>query len=320
MSGFEAAATIGGLYDSQTIDVLFVCVVTMLGLREMRSVRSREKCGCGRAAECRHFEEVRGVLERIVPKAKDPGRREARWRRLLAVSYVALAVHAVWPSVAIVRTGAELEGVLVAITSTVICGLLVPLLALCRPESGDRGRECGKEPRRGGAEGGGDGAMAAARIVLVVSLFVGVGGVGAKLEGQTAGDGASELAETTEGLQRWYTVWVENGEALVLLPGSDHWGFVVGRFGTGDVKEIEFTATSGVRYKVGGAGAAAARDLDICVYDAGGGQIRCDDAADTIPLVSFVAESTGTYKAQLIATDVERPTTAGMILVRVGVP
>ncbi len=67
-------------------------------------------------------------------------------------------------------------------------------------------------------------------------------------------------------------------------------------------------------------GGIVARDLGICVWSGGGKHIRWDDALDDSPLVSVLAESARPDKARLIATAVERPTMAGVILVRAEVP
>lgn len=56
-------------------------------------------------------------------------------------------------------------------------------------------------------------------------------------------------------------------------------------------------------------------DLNICVYDERGREVRCDVLADRIPWVPFTAGSTGRYRAVLNAFSINGSRVyAGMIV------
>ena len=60
-------------------------------------------------------------------------------------------------------------------------------------------------------------------------------------------------------------------------------------------------------------------DVDICVYDPEGDQVECDAMEDNFPIVGFIAEAEGVYRAVLTAASVEGGGTsfAGMVVFRV---
>ena len=111
--------------------------------------------------------------------------------------------------------------------------------------------------------------------------------------------------------------WVEVDEDYSLVPDYGQWGVVVGWFSEGEEKEIRFEVAAGESYKIAGQGDRNVEDLDICVYDSGGREVACDELVDAIPLVTFTAPRSGTYRAVLTAYSLESLTAyAGMILLR----
>lgn len=110
--------------------------------------------------------------------------------------------------------------------------------------------------------------------------------------------------------------WLEDDD-YTLIPESGQWGLVFGWFSEGEEKDITFSVTLGERYMLAGGGDDNVDDIDICVYDQTGREVECDTAIDNFPLVSFIAHSTGTWRATLTAYSLNSPTAyAGMALLR----
>ena len=97
--------------------------------------------------------------------------------------------------------------------------------------------------------------------------------------------------------------WLEDDD-YTLAREFGQWGLVFGWFSEGEEEGlIDFDVTAGERYMIAGGGDDNVEDIDICVYDETGREVRCDTATDNFPLVSFIAHSTGTWRATLIAYD-----------------
>ena len=108
--------------------------------------------------------------------------------------------------------------------------------------------------------------------------------------------------------------WLEDDD-YTLAREFGQWGLVFGWFYEGEEKDVSFNVTVGDRYMIAGGGDDNVEDIDICVYDETGREVRCDTATDNFPLVSFIAHSTGTWRATLIAYSLNGPTAyAGMAL------
>jgi len=112
--------------------------------------------------------------------------------------------------------------------------------------------------------------------------------------------------------------WVELKQAdYETIPEMGQWGMTFGWFAEGEDKELQFTATKGKSYFIAGGGDSNSKDLDICVYDPKGTELKCDTATDDVPLVTFDANQSGTYRATLKAYSIEGNTTfAGMVILR----
>jgi hypothetical protein len=109
--------------------------------------------------------------------------------------------------------------------------------------------------------------------------------------------------------------WLDEGYDLI--PEHGQWGLVFGWFSEGEEKELEFAVTSGQTYMIAGGGDANSEDLDICVYDQRKEEVECDVLTDNYPLVTFTAESSGTYRAVLTAYALNGSTSyAGMAVLR----
>ena len=106
------------------------------------------------------------------------------------------------------------------------------------------------------------------------------------------------------------------GDEIAALPGV--WSVAIAKFAKGDSREIEFPATVGEWYSVEGVSEAVGTDVDICVYGPGGARIDCDTLEDNVPIVGFMAETEGVYRAVMTAASVEGGGTsyAGMIVLR----
>ncbi|MDH5759557.1 MAG: hypothetical protein OEZ65_08200 [Gemmatimonadota bacterium] len=105
--------------------------------------------------------------------------------------------------------------------------------------------------------------------------------------------------------------WIDGGYELV--PENGQWGLAFGWFSEGEEKELRFTVTEGRSYLIAGGGDANSTDLDLCVYDEYGDEVECDQLVDNVPVVTFTATKTATYRAVLTAYSISGSTTyAGM--------
>ena len=106
----------------------------------------------------------------------------------------------------------------------------------------------------------------------------------------------------------------EYGDEVSRHPGS--WSVAIAKFAKGDSREIVFPANVGEEYSVEGVAESIGTDVDICVYGPAGGQVGCDTLDDSVPVVTFTAETEGTYRAVMTAASVEGGGTsfAGMIV------
>ena len=109
----------------------------------------------------------------------------------------------------------------------------------------------------------------------------------------------------------------ESGDEVARHPGI--WSVVIARFAKGDSREIEIPAKAGEWYRVEGGSDSDGTDVDICVYGPEGGRIECDTMEDNYPIVGFIAETEGVYRAVLTAASVEGGGTSfpGMVVFRV---
>ena len=149
--------------------------------------------------------------------------------------------------------------------------------------------------------------MAHAARVLVSTLVVPLALTTATPRGAAGQDLGDAILDVLE--------WLNEGYQLV--PESGQWGLVFGWFAEGEEKEIVFTTTKGQAYMIAGGGDASSEDLDICVYDAQGAEVRCDVLTDNYPLVEFTAEMSGEYRAVLNAYALKELTSyAGMVILR----
>ena len=94
-----------------------------------------------------------------------------------------------------------------------------------------------------------------------------------------------------------------------LLSSDTLWSLAIARISEGARNRLFFLAEAGRDYRIVGAGATAARDLDICVAaaDAPDEEISCDVLPDALPIVEFRAGHTGLHAAELRAVTVEGP-------------
>lgn len=148
------------------------------------------------------------------------------------------------------------------------------------------------------------GALVVGAIALIVSF-------------PQAGVGQESVERAVVSVVQELFGWVHVDEHYSLVPDYGQWGVVVGWFSEGEEKEIRFDVSAGASYKIAGQGDRNVSDLDICVYDSVGREVGCDELTDAIPLVTFTASRSGTYRAVLTAYSLESFTAyAGMILLR----
>ena len=107
-----------------------------------------------------------------------------------------------------------------------------------------------------------------------------------------------------------------NSAELPHSPGT--WSLVIARFAKGDSREVAIPANAAEAYMVVGNTESLGTDVDICIYGPAGDQVTCDTLDDSVPVVSFTAETAGTYRAVMTAASVEGGGTsfAGMIVLR----
>ena len=142
-------------------------------------------------------------------------------------------------------------------------------------------------------------------VMPLLSPSVGVGQVNAEVE-----------AEHAAAVERIAQVLLSGSREYAFPDDGGAWGLVVGRFEKGDEKAVEFGADVGEFYSIRGFGLAGA-DVDIRVFDPEGILIREDVLEDNVPVVSFTAESRGTYRAVMSAGTVTGGSSyAGMVVLR----
>ena len=97
------------------------------------------------------------------------------------------------------------------------------------------------------------------------------------------------------------------------------WSVVIAKFAKGESREIEIPAKAGEWYQAEGGSDSDGTDVDICIYGPDGSQIDCDTEEENFPIVGFLAETDGVYRAVLTAATVEGGGTsfAGMVVLRV---
>ena len=144
-----------------------------------------------------------------------------------------------------------------------------------------------------------------------------VGAIALMVSFPQAGAGQDSVERAVVSVVQELFGWVHVDDEYSLVPDYGQWGVVVGWFSEGEEKEIRFDVSAGESYKIAGQGDRNVSDLDICVYDSVGREVGCDELADAIPLVTFTASRSGTYRAVLTAYSLESFTAyAGMILLR----
>ncbi len=123
-----------------------------------------------------------------------------------------------------------------------------------------------------------------------------------------------DLQNAIKDVLDWIKVYEDNYEAI---PEMGQWGLMFGWFAEGEEKEFTFDVTADRSYVVAGGGDGNSKDLDICVYDARGAEVRCDQETDDVPLVLFDAKQSGRYRAVLKAYSLSESTSfAGMVVLR----
>ena len=132
------------------------------------------------------------------------------------------------------------------------------------------------------------------------------------LTAQTVADRES-VNEVVEGL---FAAAGMLGTEISHSPGT--WSLVIARFAKGDSREVAIPAEAAEAYTVVGRAESLGTDIDICIYGPAGDQVDCDTLLDGVPLVSFTAETEGTYRAVLTAASVEGGGTSfgGMLVSR----
>ena len=109
----------------------------------------------------------------------------------------------------------------------------------------------------------------------------------------------------------------EGQDSLARLPGT--WSVAIAQFAKGDSRSIDIPAKVGDWYQVIGGSESYDTDVDICIYSPQGEQIDCDTLEDSYPIVGFIADAEGVYRAVMTAASVEGGLSyAGMIVLRVG--
>ena len=139
------------------------------------------------------------------------------------------------------------------------------------------------------------------------------------LQAQGPWDEESPLADAVqEVLDLYHQLAADQAEPgeKVQLPGAGQWGLVADPFQEGGSRVTEFDVTAGSYYRIVGVGEATATDLGLCIYDNAGREVRCDRISDAVPLRSFTAESSGTYRAVPVAKTLNRPAHAGLVIVK----
>ena len=152
--------------------------------------------------------------------------------------------------------------------------------------TGDRGRK----PFRG------------VRRALVLAVLVFVWAPRAAAQEPEAGSGIAEAI-------REILDFRSPGWSLVR---GDSWAVAVARVGEGEERRLSFPVEAGRDYRVVGAGAASALDLDICVFgpEAGPDAARhraevCDVLPDAVPDAEFTAAGAGVHEAVLTAVSAD---------------
>ncbi len=97
------------LYDSQTVDILFVCLVSMLTVRQLRQRHRLETCRHGNASACPSVIAATLVAARVLLKFASAPVRARRCNWALNICYLSLVGHAVWPAVAWLRESGPSE-------------------------------------------------------------------------------------------------------------------------------------------------------------------------------------------------------------------
>lgn len=148
-------------------------------------------------------------------------------------------------------------------------------------------------------------ALALVTAALLLSPGMGVSQVEAEAGAEHAA-AVERIVDTLLGYQAGYG-FPSDGEA---------WGFVVGHFEKSDEKAIDFRADVGENYVLVGIGLDEA-DVDIHLFGPEGALIAEDVLDDNVPVVSFRAESRGTYRAVMSAAAVRGGSSyAGMAILR----
>lgn len=143
-----------------------------------------------------------------------------------------------------------------------------------------------------------------ASFIAAVALMILPGGLQAQLS----------LKGAIDDVLGWVNLKEDDYEAI---PEMGQWGMTFGWFAEDEEKELQITVTKGKSYFIAGGGDENSKDLDICVYDPKGKEVECDTATDDIPLVTFDADQSGTYRVVLKAYSIEGSTTfAGMVVLR----
>ncbi len=151
------------------------------------------------------------------------------------------------------------------------------------------------------------------RMLQVVVLLLVCMAVPTELTAQTTADRES----VNRVVELLFLVPDEFGDEVAHHPGI--WSVVIARFAKGESREIEIPTRMGERYSVEGGSDSDGTDVDICVYGPEGGEIACDMEQDNYPIVEFIVETAGIYRAVLTAASVEGGGTsyAGMVVLRV---
>ena len=140
----------------------------------------------------------------------------------------------------------------------------------------------------------------------------------ADLHAQSRWDEESPLVQVFDGLLLWHRVLANPDGFAFELPGEEEWDLVVGLFEAGESKTYRFDVTPGYRYYFGAAGDEGVIDIDLCLHDDEGREIRCDttsnDARPVIAIPRGGESAEGIYQVVLHARVVEGRALAGLIV------
>ena len=124
---FGAQRSLNELYDSQTVTLMFTCVLLVVGVQEI-VLHGRKPPGEGWISEGLSDADRRSV-NRVRSRAK---RKERLWAAALGLVYLLLVYHTLCPALAEIVDGNHQRPGLLSVTLVTAATLLVPFLSLVR--------------------------------------------------------------------------------------------------------------------------------------------------------------------------------------------